>query len=157
MAVLLSLLICTSNALGRDKVIRINIPQEMTQDKQTFSNNKNHYFKSLLLLALEKTRPANDSDRLININKSMSQTRAFEELQHNNVDVIWSMTSIDREKLTHPVRTPLLKGLLDIAFLLFARANSILLTKLSALKIYKHSPPGRVLTGPTILLLKITA
>ncbi|MCX4029761.1 hypothetical protein H0A36_18915 [Endozoicomonas sp. SM1973] len=41
----------------------------------------------------------------------MTQSRAFLSLGRQ-LDVVWSMTSIERETLFTPVRIPLLKGLL---------------------------------------------
>ena len=52
-------------------------------------------------------------------NVKMLQGRALYELMQNEfVDIIWSMTSIEREKKLTPIRIPLYKGLIGSRLLL---------------------------------------
>ncbi len=42
----------------------------------------------------------------------ITQTRAIEELQKNNMDLMWLASNADAEEMLRPIRFPLLKGLL---------------------------------------------
>ncbi len=76
-------------------------------------DHRNTYFVELLKLALEKTRDSHGGFVLEESELVMQQSRAIAFLAANrNLDVVWTMTSQEREKLLNPVRVPLLKGLL---------------------------------------------
>lgn len=72
--------------------------------------HRNDYILALLQLALDK---AGSSRQLQPSDHHMEQSRALRELQQNrSVDVVWSMTSNEREAQLRPIRFPLDKGLL---------------------------------------------
>lgn len=80
-------------------------PRPETQDDQ-----RTNYPLRLLSLALEKT--ANDIV-LKPTEKVMNQARALLQLEKGSqVDVVWSMTSIERENKLMPIRIPIYKGLI---------------------------------------------
>lgn len=86
------------------------------------------YFIRMLDLALHKTRDEFGEYRLEPAQIPISQARAFDLVQRGRyVDVVWSMTSIERENISLPVRIPLLKGLLGYRVLLVhpSQADSI--------------------------------
>lgn len=67
------------------------------------------YFVSLLQLALSKT---NEPFTLMPYAQRMSQARALTQLETNaGIDVVWTMTSREREEALLPIRIPIDKGL----------------------------------------------
>lgn len=76
-------------------------------------DQRNHYYLELLSLALEKTKSLDGEFQLIESSVAMPQGRALKELEKNSsLDVVWSMSTIEREEKLLPIRIPLLKGLL---------------------------------------------
>jgi len=88
------------------------------------NDNRNEYFVKLLTLALEKTATQSNTTHLKATSKTMKQGRAIHELaQGRSIDIVWTVTSIDREKQLLPVRIPLLKGLLGHRVLLIRKED----------------------------------
>lgn len=80
---------------------------------ETDSDQRNHYFGALLEMALEKTVDSHGPYRIEIIQTRMGQSRAIQYLERNEkIDVLWSMTSKEREAKLRAVRIPLLRGLL---------------------------------------------
>jgi hypothetical protein len=72
---------------------------------------RNEYFLAVLALALEKTADQG-AWRLEPEAHDAPQSEALQRLSHNDgIDVVWSATSIEREKLNRAIRIPLMKGL----------------------------------------------
>lgn len=67
-------------------------------------------------------------------NLDMVQSRVLKEIELGNVDVYWSMTSIEREKQLLPVRIPLDKGLNGWRILLLASDQSQVAAGVHSLK-----------------------
>ena len=82
------------------------------------------YFIELLTLALTKTTAPDDTFNITIYDIKTQQSRAFKMLNYGTLDVLWSMTSIEREKILLPVRIPLLKGLLGHRVLMIRKADS---------------------------------
>lgn len=80
------------------------------------------YALALLRLALDKTDSAL---RLEPSPSSMEQQRALLNLEHGErLDVVWSMTSIEREQRLLPVRIPLDKGLFGWRIALLPKSHA---------------------------------
>lgn len=80
---------------------------------------RNLYYLDVLRLALEKTREEFGDYRLEAVDQDLSQSRAVALLAEDRVlDVIWTMTSKQREAQLRPVRIPLLRGLMGMRLLL---------------------------------------
>ncbi|MBL4630005.1 MAG: hypothetical protein JKY14_02195 [Paraglaciecola sp.] len=80
---------------------------------ESVKDQRNEYFIALLTLALSKTNNQINTIQLQRATRPMQQGRAIVELaQNRGIDVIWSVTSLEREKQLLPIRIPLLKGLL---------------------------------------------
>lgn len=80
---------------------------------------RNLYYLDVLRLALEKTREEFGDYRLEALDQDLSQSRAVALLAEDRVlDVIWTMTSKQREAQLRPVRIPLLRGLMGMRLLL---------------------------------------
>ncbi len=77
---------------------------ESVQDKRT------EYPLKLLEMALKTQDPG---AVLVPTPLTLPQGRALKELSEGrNVDVVWSMTSVERESLLHPIRIPIYRGLI---------------------------------------------
>jgi len=112
LAVFLTLFFWISSAVSSETKVRFSLHQDHLSQKHAYLSSMNHYYLSLLKLALDKTVNTDGPFQFINLGKSMSQSRAFEELYKGNIDIFWTMTSLERESIATPVRIPLLKGML---------------------------------------------
>ena len=93
--------------------IRHPVPQE-TQDPQR------SYFIQLMALAFSKVG-IEPSFRSVSL--SLSQERQLLSLNGNQIDVMWTMTSEEREQIALPIRVPIMKGLLGYRVLMIHRSN----------------------------------
>lgn len=83
------------------------------------------YLVELLRLALEKTLATHGPYQMEPAVEPLSQSRALAELASGRtLDVVWAMTSIEREQRTRPVRIPLRKGLLGYRLLIIREEDS---------------------------------
>jgi len=75
-------------------------------------DQRNDYFEQLLRLALEKTRDDFGDYRLQAVPLRVPQGRILRLLSTGEkIDVLWSMTTRNRERHLRPVRIPLTKGM----------------------------------------------
>ena len=72
------------------------------------------YFRRLLELALEATQDTHGpfEVRMWNVSTQSQDRELYELQQGTGLDVVWSMTSRERERMLRPIRIPLVKGLL---------------------------------------------
>jgi len=88
------------------------------------NDNRSEYFVKLLELALEKTATQLNTTHLKATPSTMKQGRAIHELaQGRTIDIVWTVTSITREKKLLPIRIPLLKGLLGHRVLIIRKED----------------------------------
>ena len=93
-------------------------PAEDENDKRA------RYFLDILQLALEKTREDYGDFRLEVAGLQISQERAFNLIERDRlIDIVWTMTTRERESRALPIRIPLLKGLLGWRVLLVRRED----------------------------------
>ena len=103
---------------GAELLVLQHIPPESRQD------SRNHYFIDVLTLALRKTEAVAGPFELVSYNAPMNQNRALTTLnQDYGVDIVWTMTSNERELNYLPIRIPLLKGLLGHRIFLIHKEN----------------------------------
>jgi hypothetical protein len=92
---------------------------------------RDSYVLALLQLALNK---AGSPLKISPSTHSMAQNRAFAELTlHRNVDVVWAMTSSEREAQLLPVRISIDKGLMGWRVALLAKQHGQLLQNIHSL------------------------
>jgi len=85
----------------------------------------------------------------------MLQVRAISELEHGRtVDVIWTMTSTEREATLLPVRIPIDRGLLGWRLLLVREKSLPLFAALAAPEDLKHMRGGLGFDWPDATILK---
>ena len=105
------LLMLLASPLSAEMVIR-HLSGESALDA------RNEYFLAMLELALEKTADQGDWT-LQPADQVMPQSLALQRLSNNDgIDVVWSMTSIEREKQNRAIRIPLMKGLMGYRLLI---------------------------------------
>ncbi|MDN3639649.1 diguanylate cyclase [Simiduia curdlanivorans] len=113
-----------------NKTITIRIPKNE-------SSNSGHtsYVVELLRLALEHSKQSNESILLQPITEDYTQARLIAELyEGSNIDVIWTMTSKDREATIKPIRVPILKGLLGQRVFLIRESQQYIFENVLTLK-----------------------
>jgi len=104
---LILLITCTSSLISANELVVRHVPPEGEVDL------RNTYFIDLLNLTLEKTRKEEGEFRLETSDSKMNQSRAIMSVSQNQyLDIVWTMTSKNREDILRPIRIPLLKGLL---------------------------------------------
>jgi len=97
----------TNTSFAEDEIVVRHVSPEGKLDQ------RHTYFIALLSLALEKTRSQDGPFRLAMHEDKMTQARAILSVaQKYYLDIVWTMTSKDREHILQPIRIPLLKGLL---------------------------------------------
>lgn len=92
--------------------------------KESEDDHRHFYFIQMLDLALSKTESTHGRYILKGDSPYMQQGRAISNLRKGvGLDVLWTMASSEREQLMHPVRVPLLKGLLGHRILIIRRGE----------------------------------
>jgi len=111
----MSALLFNSVAMAEPMVIR-HLKEADREDRRT------EYFVSVLSLALSKVLKKPEYS-LQPADVLMKSTRALDSLMNGSIDVVWGMTSIEREEKATPVRVPLLKGLLGYRIFLIREGD----------------------------------
>ncbi len=104
--ILLLSLAAASSALAATVVVRIPL-------QPANSLGHNSYILELLELALETSKQDLETIEIRQHNHDITQARQIAELRRGQeLDLIWTMSSINREAVIRPIRIPLLKGIL---------------------------------------------
>lgn len=98
-------LLATPFAYSKERVIRLEAPLS-SKDKRWI------YYVELLDQVLSRGLHSEGKIRFEQAQLPMIQSRVMSEIEEENIDVIWGVTSADRERRLRPIRIPLLKGLL---------------------------------------------
>lgn len=108
------IVLCPAQPLRAEQVIRFYTPGMSEADSRGF------YYFNLLKLALNKTKEADGPYRIELSELSVPQSEAVQLLSKDSpeIDVLWTMTSAEREDKLNAIRIPLLKGLLGYRMLL---------------------------------------
>lgn len=108
----------------------IKIPQQ-----EFSSSGHTNYVITLLRLALARSKSPNEEIVLQSIPETFTQARLIAELQRGlSVDVIWTMTSKEREDAMQPIRVPLLKGLLGKRVFLIRAGQQDVFSRITSLQ-----------------------
>ena len=90
--------------------------------KQPDSETRDTYPVQLMEMVLKKS---GGTCQLVPVATEMLQGRAFKQVEAGEtLDIVWGMTSIEREKTLLPIRIPIDKGLYGIRMLLVHKDNS---------------------------------
>ena len=122
---LLVLLFLPLSASGEELIVR-HVAKESSKDL------RNGYFIELMELALSKTQSEFGTFRLEPSDRYMQQSRVIADvISQRSLDIVWTMTSIEREKHLHPIRIPLLKGLLGYRIFIIRKEDQDKFNKVS--------------------------
>ncbi len=114
---------------------------------------RSQYYIDLLRLALEKTRESM-GDFEIQGTTQMNQSLAVHNLSQDLwIDVLWTMTSIEREEKLLPIRIPLLKGLLGHRIFIIRKADKEAFAKINTLEELKRFSAGQGHDWPDTAIL----
>ncbi len=123
---LLCLCLPWSSGLRAGELVVSYPPPEIKND------TRHPYFLALLRLALDHTLADEGPYRLQPLANVAQQGRAFRLLGAKQLDILWSMTSRERERSYLPVRIPLMKGLLGYRVILINREDSAIFESMDA-------------------------
>ncbi|WP_348943995.1 hypothetical protein ABHF33_10900 [Chitinibacter sp. FCG-7] len=113
---LLTVLLLQLPAQAAELLIRMRPPQGSTDTSHS-------YFIGLAQLALNKTA-SQGAAHIVLSKEDMPQARALLELSRGRIiDLDWAGTNIEREAMLHPIRIPLLQGLLGHRALAIRKEN----------------------------------
>nr|WP_232846886.1 hypothetical protein [Shewanella nanhaiensis] len=109
-------MLCALPVNADPQVIRYNISDQFVDPKQS-------YYIDLLRLSLDKSRERYGDYQLQAVVSEMAQARTVQLVQKGELDLVWTMTSIDRERRLTPVYFPLLKGLMGYRIAIIRRQD----------------------------------
>lgn len=94
------------------------------------------YFRRLLELALEATVDTHGpyEIRMWNVSTPRQERELYELERGGGLDVVWSMTSMERERALQPIRIPLVKGLLGFRIALVRTSESNMFAAVDSLE-----------------------
>ena len=101
------------------------------------------YAKALLTEALLVTESEYGTFNIIVSGQESAQERQLRSLEHNLLDVTWSVTSIERERQFLPIRIPIMAGLFGKRALLVKKGD----TRLKDVKTLKELKSFRAVLG----------
>lgn len=126
--ILLILSICISPSYSEVLEIRHPVPQDAQEPHRS-------YYIQLLALAFDK---ADVEVSFRSVPSSLSQERLLLALNGDQMDVMWTMTSKEREQIAMPIRVPLMKGLLGYRVLVIHKANLSRFENITSLEDWKR-------------------
>ena len=90
------------------------------------------YYLSILELALKKSESEYGAYELVRYANPMNQGRAIGSVKHGrHVNIMWTMTSLEREQQLQPIRVPLLMGLGGCRIFIINQGNQALFDKIT--------------------------
>lgn len=121
---------------------------------ESVNDARNDYFLAMLTLALEKTAGQGEW-QLKPAENAVPQSLALQNLSEDkDIDVVWSMTSIDREKQNRAIRIPLMKGLMGYRLLIIRTEDQQWFRRLQTLDELRELRAGQGHDWPDIEILR---
>lgn len=118
-------------------------------------DHRHEYFIKLLRLALDKDTEDAENMLLQPAENYMSQSRSFHQLINNDgIDIIWNGTSIAREQHLHPIRIPLIKGLLGYRVLIINKKDKDKFASVKTINDLKKYTAGQGFDWPDTQILR---
>ncbi len=134
-----------------------NEVQEVRYNRNTLyaSDDVDNYYEELLRYALEATVDEFGPYKLLPQNIKMVQQRSVAMIEQSlHIDVIWSMTSVDRESRMQAVYIPLLKGLLGYRVFLIRQGEQQRFNNISTVNALKKITIGQGVNWPDTEILE---
>lgn len=120
---LCALLLCGMTTAPHAMTIRIPAPEGPNDPRYP-------YFVQQLQLALDHTA-LKGRYQLTTYPREVTQSRAFSLINAGEIDLLWSMTDIEREREFLPIRIPLMQGLLGYRVILINKRDEAHFAKMS--------------------------
>jgi len=116
---LLGLLTCASHGSYGEKPLHLRLidPQQVEPE------STRHYYIRALELALSKTATANEKLQFHFIDQSVGRERVRAMIMHDELDVMWSSSTREREEHLEAVKFNLLRGINEYRFLLIRKQD----------------------------------
>ncbi|QYJ87979.1 hypothetical protein K0I73_06605 [Shewanella mesophila] len=121
--------------------VRYNLSDKYIDAKQS-------YFIDLLRLAMEKSEQQYGDFELQAVAIDMTQRRAIKFVQEFELDVVWTMTTMERELQLKPIYFPLLKGLLGYRIAVIRSEDADKFNDIRSLEELQRIPVGQGLDWP---------
>lgn len=122
---------------------------------ESVKDQRSQYFIDVLRLALDKTPDLGECFTLKALQSPMYQARALKSLDKDyGVDIVWSMTSKERETKFLPIRIPLLKGLLGFRTFIIRRIDEEKFANIQSLKELQSLVIGQGRNWPDTKILR---
>jgi hypothetical protein len=121
----------------------------------TEQTSEQGFYLSLLKASMQLTADQFGQADIINVKTDMTQERTLFLLSKGKeIDVIWTMTSKEREQLLTPIRVPLSKGLIGMRLLLISQGNQGTFNDITKEKQLKKLMAGQAFDWPDTNILK---
>lgn len=143
----LSLYITLASSVSSDT--RVMFP--LNKDKK---DTRSQYYVELLKLILEETKDVYGNYTLTGVRLDTVQSRNILEVKKNNLDILWTMTSKEREEDLYPIRIPLLKGFLGYRIFIIKLNNQDTFDEVDTLEDLKKLKAGQGSSWPDTFILK---
>ncbi|MFW5498656.1 MULTISPECIES: hypothetical protein [unclassified Maridesulfovibrio] len=143
------IVIFVPNQIKAEAVSQITIPYIHPED------NRHDYILDLLELALNKTIKEYGDYELKQYPLPTEQNRSLRMTSHEKgIDVVWSMTSIKREKELRAIRIPLQKGLLGYRIFIIKAGRQASFYKVRSINNLKYFTAGQGHDWPDTEILR---
>lgn len=122
---------------------------------ENITNEQDQYFIDLLHLVLKATEEEFGPYEIQYLNSTIPQTRAVLMLQSNHrINLLWTMTSKQRETNLKAIRRPLLNGLFGLRIFIINREDQPTFNKIRSLDQLKKLKAGQGRYWPDTKILK---
>lgn len=123
--------------------------------QQTITNAQNKYYQSLIKLVMDKSQHKFGPYKIQTTKLDIPQKRSVQMLAENKrLSLIWTMTSLEREKKLLAIHFPLLKGLLGHRVFIINRKDTHKFQNISSLNDMKSLKAGQGAGWPDTEILK---
>jgi hypothetical protein len=114
------------------------------------------YYVSLLRLVLDASKAPNEEIELNFSDRQFTQWRWMAELTHSGQanNLLWTATSVKRERLLRPIRIPMFKGMIGVRVLVIRREDEQKFQRLSQLQDLQQLIAGQGAGWPDTLILR---
>lgn len=136
---------------------QVNASVLVIKHAQAESQNdpRNQYFLDLLRLTLDKTVDADGAYSIQACDQRMPQRRALKQMQKQRcINLVWTMTSAEREQQALAIRIPLLKGLLGQRVLMIRKQDAARFKDIETLSQLGEMIAGQGIGWPDVDILK---
>ncbi|MCW3174243.1 type 2 periplasmic-binding domain-containing protein [Shewanella subflava] len=128
--------------------VRYNLSVQFVDPKQA-------YYISLLEMAMSKSEPKYGPYKMTPVVIEMPQGRTIKLVEsEQHLDIVWTMTSIERENQLQAVYIPLLKGLMGYRIGIIRKGDQARFNQIDSIKALKHIIIGQGSDWPDTEILQ---